>query len=269
MNKKANVGLVILSVVALFAIGGLAVMFKGGATGAVQAQVFSVSNNIIIVNPEGKMQFKFDQSSGTGNAKAHEGYFTIDDVPILESGLGFAFDTWSNSDAGGIDIQTDVFDLQWILPSFGEGLQDFKFDSNMNKGKLEFTFSQLQALQELQGDVIAECAQCDVKVEGLTLLVKIPEPVKEFRFGIIPVVPPPQENVVIQFGGIILPSVVNVASGTQINVENQDAVIHSLQCPVLGFHELINPTETVSFIATASDICVDPTTSNTLTINVI
>lgn len=57
MNKKANLSLVILSVVALFSIGSIAIMYGNGATGAVTVDKSSrlcVDPEVIIL-PEGPL----------------------------------------------------------------------------------------------------------------------------------------------------------------------------------------------------------------------
>lgn len=112
MNKKANLSLVILSVVAIAALGGIAIMYNGGATGAIAVD----KSSRLCVGPQmiGPNHFGCDQLNPIPDGDQPNGWIP---VPVLPPGATTTLDDLSTG-----EISICAGDLAWFAPSGSPGV---------------------------------------------------------------------------------------------------------------------------------------------------
>ncbi len=253
MNKKANLSLVILSVVAIAALGGIAIMYNGGATGAATIDG-PILEEKLVVEDFNKIKMDLDLSF-LDKYDIDADSVNIDDVSYL---LNYKFSGPISPPASvdekvkfSWDALGDDYESSPILRS---SLDSITLDSSKNKAKLVFQ-GRAEGLAELLGDVLLQCTACEGKIEGDTLKVTISEPIQKFEFRIIPGSPPTIWPSIYDGFQFLPPVMLGIQNGDTVSI-NVLSGLDRIICPGDSIDQVVGFGDTVSFMPSASGQCI-------------
>jgi hypothetical protein len=270
MNKKANLNLVMLSVVAIFALGGIAIMHDGGATGAVMYRNIVATEffKFEFDNPSSDSHVEIkparDESKFQGDANSDGKFESQDLIQIFKANdVLKGVMQWPSS------LEQDGVILLEFVPFVGVPFPII-LEDNFKMCTFELTFvaqivqleqscpTELRFILEQNRQVIQENFGTVPSIieKGQKAIMNFEEPiygVATFQYSVV--FPPtiwPSNYDGFQFTPSVIPG---IQSGDIINIDvlsGPDRII----CPGDGIDQVVGFGDTVSFMPAASGQCI-------------